>query len=118
MDMLISMEMMDKIFPMDTKFDLSQQILNITTKTPFPIEQAISRSEILGKLDKNKSPEAEELRKAKIEVQEYKMFSMPNIDMTYRNMVNVQTLQMQQSLSFSSASHLLKSSLNTLSRSL
>ena len=112
-DMLISTDMMDKLFPMEEKFDLSQQVLNITTKTPFPIEQAISRSEILGKLDKNKSPEAEELRKAKIEVQEYKMFSMPNIDMTYRNMVNVQTLQMQQSLSFSSASHLLKSSLNT-----
>jgi hypothetical protein len=112
-DMLISMEMMDKIFPMDTKFDLSQQILNITTKTPFPIEQEISRSEILGKLDKNKNPEEAELRKAKMEVQQYQMFSMPNIDMTYRNVVNAQTLQMQQNLSFSSVNHLLKSSFNT-----
>lgn len=112
-DILISMEMMDKIFPMDEKFDLSQQILNITTKTPFPIEQEISRSAALGKLNKDKNPENEELRKARMEVQEYKMFSMPNIDMTYRNVANVQTLQMQQSLSFSSVNHLLKSSFNT-----
>ena len=112
-DLLISIEMMDKIFPMDEKFDLSQQILNITTKTPFPIEQAISRSEILGKLNKGKSPEEEELRKAKIEAQEYQMFSMPNIDMTYRNIVDAKTLKMQQDLSFSSANHLLKSSFNT-----
>jgi|GEM_PF-4531535 len=112
-DMLISMEMMDKIFPMDEKFDLSQQVLDITTKTPFPIEQAISRSEMLGKLDKSKNPENEELRKAKMEVQEYKMFSIPNIDMTYKNAINVQNLKMQQDLSFSSTSHLLKSSFNT-----
>ena len=112
-DILISMEMMDQMFPMDEKFDLSQQVLNITTKTPFPIEQAISRSEILGKLDKGKNHEADELRKAKMEVQEYKMFSMPNIDMTYRNVVNMQNLKMQQALSFSSVNHLLKSSFNT-----
>ena len=46
-DMLISTDMMDKLFPMEEKFDLSQQVLNITTKTPFPIRE---RSRISNRL--------------------------------------------------------------------
>ncbi len=112
-DLLVSMPMLQKMFPVEYDFDLAQQILNVKTTTPFPIEQEISRASMLGKLGKGQGGEdAEELRKAKIEVQDYQMFSMPNVDVTYSTILNVKTMKTQQNLSFSSTSHLLKSELN------
>lgn len=111
-ELLVSIEMLAQLFPMEMKFDLSQQVLNVETKTPFPIEQALARQEALGNINKDKNPDDEELKKAKLEVQEYQQFSMPNIDMTYSNAINSQTFKMNQNLSFTSTSHLLKSILN------
>ncbi len=112
-DILVSMEMLEKMFPLTQVFDLAQQILTITTTTPFPIEQEISRAKMLGSLGKGQRSEEEELKNARLEAQDYQMFSIPSVDASYTALLNTETFKPQQVLSFTTTGHLLKSSMNT-----
>lgn len=112
-DTYLSFDAMERFFPMEIKFDRLTQIVTVETKKLLPIEKKIAREEMLKTANKNQQNVGSNLFNVPLELQEYQMFSMPNMDFNYDVVTNSTDSTLEKNLQFSSRSHILRSILHT-----
>ena len=101
-DDYISFASLEAFMPLSVIFDNFQQVIKVETKVVLPIQQQISRDQKYQKLAKFKEQNTKNLyENLPLEVQEYGLFSIPNLRFNYdTNFSSKQPQQRTDALSF------------------
>jgi hypothetical protein len=107
-DDYISFASLEAFMPLSVIFDSFQQVIKVETKVVLPIQQQISRDQKYQKLAKFKEQNTKNLyENLPLEVQEYGLFSIPNLRFNYdTNFSSKQPQQRTDALSFYVNNHI------------